>query len=92
VPAGARAQLTESLGSGGVLHDVPPRVLAATHEAYVYALQYGLRVGAVVALLGAVLAWVLVASRAQAMVPGGAHAEPRRADSPEAAGAEAVHA
>jgi hypothetical protein len=39
-----------------------------------------------------VLAWVLVASRAQAMVPGGVHAEPRHADSPEAAPAEAVHA
>jgi EmrB/QacA subfamily drug resistance transporter len=92
VPAGARARLTESLGSGGVLHGVPPQVLAATHEAYVYALQYGLRVGAAVALLGAVLAWVLVASRAQAMVPGGAHAEPRRSEAPETAAAEAVHA
>ncbi len=38
VPASARAHLTESLGSGGVLHGVPPRVVAATHEAYVYAL------------------------------------------------------
>jgi EmrB/QacA subfamily drug resistance transporter len=92
VPAGARARLTESLGSGGVLHGVPPRVLTATHEAYVYALQYGLRVGAAVALLGAMLAWVLVASRVQAMVPGGAHAEPRRTDSPEAPAAEAAHA
>jgi EmrB/QacA subfamily drug resistance transporter len=60
-PSAARARLTESLGSGGVLHGVPPRVVAATHEAYVYALQSGLRVGAAVALLGAVLAWVLVA-------------------------------
>ncbi len=92
VPVGDRARLTEGLGSGGVLHGVPPQVLAATHQAYVYALQYGLRVGAAVALLGSVLAWVLVASRAQAMVPGGAHAEPRRADAPETAAAEAVHA
>jgi EmrB/QacA subfamily drug resistance transporter len=91
VPAAARTHLTESLGSGGVLTHLPPRVVAATHEAYVYALQYGLRVGAAVALLGAVLAWVLVASRAQAMVPGGVPAEPRRTEAPEAS-AEAVHA
>jgi EmrB/QacA subfamily drug resistance transporter len=99
LPAGDRARLTDGLGSGGVLHGVPPRVLAATHEAYVYALQYGLRVGAAVALLGAVLAWVLVASRVQAMVPGGIASEPRHAGAPEArraeapeAAAEAVHA
>ncbi len=46
VPVSDRARLTEGLGSGGVLHGVPPQVLAATHQAYVYALQYGLRVGA----------------------------------------------
>jgi EmrB/QacA subfamily drug resistance transporter len=90
VSSARRAQLTEGLGSGGVLHGVPPRVLEATHEAYVYALQYGLRVGAAVALLGAILAWVLVASRAQAMVPARGAAEPRRTEAPEAT-AEAVH-
>jgi EmrB/QacA subfamily drug resistance transporter len=61
LPASARAQLTDSLGSGGVLQGVPPRAVEATHVAYVYALQSGLRMGAAVALLGAVLAWVLVA-------------------------------
>ncbi|HEV3071149.1 MAG TPA: MFS transporter [Solirubrobacteraceae bacterium] len=61
VPASIRAHLTESLGSGGVLHGVPARAVEATHVAYVYALQSGLRVGAAVALLGAGLAWVLVA-------------------------------
>jgi EmrB/QacA subfamily drug resistance transporter len=90
VPAGRRAQLTESLGSGGVLHGVSPRVLEATHEAYVYALQYGLRVGAVVALLGSILAWVLVAPRARAMVPAHGGTQDRRAEAHEAA-AEAVH-
>jgi EmrB/QacA subfamily drug resistance transporter len=88
VPAARRAALSESLGSGGVLHGVPPRVLAATHEAYVYALQYGLRVGAAVALIGAVLAWVLVASRVEAMVPGGSFVEPRPAGTPGARRAE----
>jgi EmrB/QacA subfamily drug resistance transporter len=90
VPASARAHLTESLGSGGVLHGVAPRVVAATHEAYVYALQSGLRVGAAVALLGSILAWTLVAPRVRAMVPGGSAVEARR-EEPQEAAAEVVH-
>ncbi len=96
LPAARRAQLSEGLGSGGVLSGVPPRVLEATHEAYVYALQYGLRVGASVALVGSILAWILVAPRARALVPvhGGAHdgAQERRAEAPQEAAAEVVHA
>jgi EmrB/QacA subfamily drug resistance transporter len=75
VPASARARLTESLGSGGVLHGVPPSAVEATHVAYVYALQSGLRVGAAVALLGSILAWALVAPRVRAMVPSRSTAE-----------------
>ncbi len=60
VPAAARARLAGSLGSGATLQGVPARVLAASHEAFVYALRDGLRLSAAVALLGAVLAWVLV--------------------------------
>jgi MFS family permease len=63
VPAGDRSRLAASLGSGGVMHGVPAHVVAASHEAYVYALQYGLRLGAGVALLGALLAWTLVERR-----------------------------
>ncbi len=61
LPAAQRADLVASLGSGGVLRGVSPTVLDASHEAFVYALQSGLRVGSAVALLGAVLAWTLVA-------------------------------
>jgi EmrB/QacA subfamily drug resistance transporter len=66
VPSPARAHLADSLGSGGVLHGVPVRVVDASQQAFVYALQYGLRLGAAVALLGAVLAWTLVGRRRQA--------------------------
>jgi len=62
LPASAQARLASSLGSGGVLHGVPAPIVDASHEAYVYALQYGLRLGSAVALLGALLAWVLIAS------------------------------
>jgi EmrB/QacA subfamily drug resistance transporter len=95
--AAQQAQLTESLGSGGVLTGLPTHVIDATQQAYVYALQYGLRLGTAVALLGAVLAWVLVAPRS-AMAreseshAAGAHAHsPEREPSPERATAEAVH-
>jgi EmrB/QacA subfamily drug resistance transporter len=65
LPASARAGLAESLGSGGV-HNVPVRVADASQRAFVYALQYGLRLGAAVALIGALLAWTLVARRTSA--------------------------
>lgn len=66
-----RARLTESLGAGGVLHGVPAPIIAASQRAFVYALQYGLRLGAAVALVGAVLAWTLVARReSRAPTPG----------------------
>jgi MFS family permease len=66
VPSPARARLADSLGSGGVLHGVPVRVVDASQQAFVYALQSGLRLGAAVALLGAVLAWTLVGRRLEA--------------------------
>ncbi len=89
-----RAQLAESLGSGGVLH-VPAPVVHAGQQAFVYALQYGLRIGAAVALLGAVLAWVLVAPRsagAQARAQEhDARAAAAHEHASERAAAEAVH-
>ncbi len=66
LPAPAQARLASSLGSGGVLHGVPVHVVNASHEAFVYALQYGLRLGSVVALVGALLAWVLIAAHTPA--------------------------
>jgi EmrB/QacA subfamily drug resistance transporter len=62
-PSALRARLADSLGSGGVLHGVPVQIVDASQQAFVYALQYGLRLGAAVALLGAVLAWTLVGRR-----------------------------
>jgi EmrB/QacA subfamily drug resistance transporter len=62
LPSGERAQLTASLGSVGV-HGVPAHVIHASDQAFVYALQYGLRLGAAVALLGALLAWTLVRTK-----------------------------
>jgi hypothetical protein len=63
LPASDRARLASGLGSGGVLHGVSAQVVDASQRAFVYALQYGLRLSAAVALLGALLAWVLVARR-----------------------------
>jgi EmrB/QacA subfamily drug resistance transporter len=65
MPPASRARLADSLGSGGVLHGVPARIIDASQHAFVYALQNGLRLGAAVALVGAVLAWTLVARKAQ---------------------------
>jgi hypothetical protein len=58
-----RTRLASGLGSGGQLHGVSTQILDASQRAFVYALQYGLRLSAGVALLGALLAWVLVAKK-----------------------------
>ena len=66
-----RAQLASGLGSGGTLHGASGQIIDASNRAFVYALQYGLRLSGTVALIGAMLAWVLVARR-----------EPTRGDLP----------
>jgi EmrB/QacA subfamily drug resistance transporter len=63
VSSSARARLADGLGSGGVLHGAGGAIVQASHNAFVYALQYGLRLGAAVALVGALLAWALIARR-----------------------------
>jgi EmrB/QacA subfamily drug resistance transporter len=68
-PPAARERLAGSLGSGGVLHGMPVQAIDASQQAFVYALQYGLRLGSAVALLGALLAWMLVGRRDAASVP-----------------------
>jgi hypothetical protein len=73
-PSPLRARLADSLGSGGVLHGVSVQVVDASQSAFVYALQYGLRLGAAVALLGAVLAWTLVGRRERTTRTTAAHA------------------
>ena len=60
VPASAREAMTNGLGSGSAGHAVPAQMVSAGHEAFVYALQNGLRLGASVAFLGAIVAWSLI--------------------------------
>jgi len=69
VPAETRARLAGSLGSGGVLHGLPVQAIDASQRAFVYALQYGLRLGSAVALIGALLAWTLIGRRVEAPAP-----------------------
>ena len=99
LPASARARLADNLGAAGLGHGVPPRVVQASHDAFVYALQNGLRIGAGVAALGAFIAYATIADRpapvsaeavdrAAASVPGGG---PVPVEAPAAA-AEPMHA
>jgi MFS family permease len=60
LPATSREAITGGLGSGTSGHAVPGGVVQAGHEAFVYALQNGLRLGAAVALAGAIVAWTMV--------------------------------
>jgi EmrB/QacA subfamily drug resistance transporter len=62
VPAAARDRLAEGLGAGAGQHGTGP-VADAVREAFVHALNSGLRMGAAVALLGALVAWALIAPR-----------------------------
>jgi hypothetical protein len=64
VPDGQRHDLAESLGAGGAR--VGGQVGDAVQQAFVYALNSGLRIGAAVCVLGALLAWLLIADRAEA--------------------------
>jgi hypothetical protein len=62
VPEPARERIVDSLGAGGSAEG-PPQVAHAAREAFVHALQSGLRIGAAVAVTGAVLAAWLIAPR-----------------------------
>jgi len=53
----------QGLGQGTAGHHVSAQIANATTDAYVAALQTGLRVSAVVAVIGAILAFVLVRGR-----------------------------
>jgi EmrB/QacA subfamily drug resistance transporter len=63
LPDAARSRLAGGLGSGGVQHGVPARVVDAAQQAFVYALHYGLLLGSGVALLGALAAFALIRRR-----------------------------
>jgi EmrB/QacA subfamily drug resistance transporter len=64
LPSSARGKLAEALGSGAAPNGVSAQIVDASQSAFVYSLQYGLRLGSAVALLGALAAWVLIAPRA----------------------------
>jgi MFS family permease len=62
VPHDARDKLAEGLGAGAT-SDAPPQVVEAGREAFVYALQTGLKFAALFAFVGAVVAWALIAKK-----------------------------
>jgi EmrB/QacA subfamily drug resistance transporter len=68
LPAGQRDRIAESLGAGAA-SGVPERVQAAASEAFVSALNSGLRIAAVMTVVAAAAAWALIA-------PGTAEPEP----------------
>jgi MFS family permease len=72
VPGARRQELADSLGAGGA--QVGGRAGSAVQDAYVYALNHGLRIGALVALAGALVSWLLIADRVQAPHEAGAEA------------------
>jgi EmrB/QacA subfamily drug resistance transporter len=73
VPAAQRQHLADALGAGGGTQ-AKGQIGDAVREAYVYALNNGLRIAAVVAATGAVVAWLLIADRAEAPAEAGAEA------------------
>jgi EmrB/QacA subfamily drug resistance transporter len=90
LPAGRRERIAESLGAGAA-SDVPERVRAAAEEAFVSALNTGLRLAALLAVVGAGVAWVLIAAGSAASAaeaetgPEGAVAAPGGEPVPETA-------
>jgi hypothetical protein len=71
VPAGTRAAIANSLGSGGTVPGahLSHHVVAATNDAFVTALGTGLTVSATVAGVAGVLAWLLIERRPKASAP-----------------------
>ncbi|MHB8233088.1 MAG: MFS transporter [Solirubrobacteraceae bacterium] len=68
LPDAARSRIAGGLGSGGVAHNVPARVVDAAQQAFVYALHYGLLLGSGVALLGALAAFALIRKRSDEQI------------------------
>jgi EmrB/QacA subfamily drug resistance transporter len=95
-PSAARARLADALGTGGggQAH-LSSQIVAASHDAYVYAMTSGMRIGAGVAVLGAILAWLLIVrDPAPARMPVAdptAGGEPMRVERGTAETAPALH-
>ncbi len=94
VGAGERGKLVDLLGSGGSTSHLPGGVQGALNETYVYALSKGLYAIGSLALLGALLAWVLMGRRARtpasAPSPGAQPVRPR--ERPAERAVERAHA
>jgi EmrB/QacA subfamily drug resistance transporter len=60
LPHATRERLVDGLGSSGVAQDAPQRIVNAAQSAFVDALGTALTLGAGVAALAAVLAWLLI--------------------------------
>jgi EmrB/QacA subfamily drug resistance transporter len=91
VPSAARARLADALGSGAAPNGLGTHIVDASQRAFVYSLQYGLRLGSAVALLGALAAWVLIAPREASPAPE-TQTEPARASLEQAPEREPMHA
>ncbi len=83
LPESARAKLAGGLGSGGVAHGVPARVVSGAQQAFVYALHYGLLLGSGVALFGALIAFLLIRKRSEEQVEAHTQASPAATGAPE---------
>ena len=69
VPAAIRAKLAGSLSGGGATgHHAPAQIVSAVHHAFISALSTGLTVGAAAVVIGAVVAFTLIAPK-RASVP-----------------------
>ena len=82
LPGAARSKLADGLGSGGVAHGIPARVIDASQQAFVYSLHYGLLLGSGVALLGALAAFTLIRKRSDEQIEAAAVAEPEASSGP----------
>jgi hypothetical protein len=69
LPAQQRHDLAEGLGAGPATHGGPATVQHAVENAFLYALNDGLRLAAIVSAAGAVLAWLLIAPGAPLRQP-----------------------
>jgi EmrB/QacA subfamily drug resistance transporter len=69
LPAQARHDLAEGLGAGGAGGQAGGAVHDAVQQAFLYALNDGLRLAAIVSAAGALAAWLLIAPGAPARQP-----------------------
>ena len=79
LPDHTRAAIANGISSGGSFsgHHVSAQIVSASREAFVSALGTGLTVGAVVTLIGAFVAWTLIAPRPKQVEPEATSPEPR---------------